>query len=132
MKEIPQSFSMRQIASKANIAVGTIYHYFPGKVDLIAAILLEDWKRRYFEAQKQVLLSSSLMACLKSSIVLSLMSLRAMILPPRQAWTGISNCCLGITFFSFSTVNTDTIRKKPHHREYSMTWLFLLLTFSFF
>lgn len=60
LKENPQSFSMRQIASKANIAVGTIYHYFPDKVDLIAAILLEDWKRRYSEAEKQVLLSSSL------------------------------------------------------------------------
>ena len=53
LKENPQSFSMRQIASKANIAVGTIYHYFLDKVDLIAAILLEDWKRRYSEAESR-------------------------------------------------------------------------------
>lgn len=60
LKENPKSFSMRKIASKAQIAVGTIYHYFPDKVDLIAAILLEDWKKRYSTAEKEVLLFSSI------------------------------------------------------------------------
>ena len=43
----PESFSMRKVASKAHIAVGTIYHYYPDKINLIASILLEDWRNQY-------------------------------------------------------------------------------------
>lgn len=43
----PDNFSMRQVAKKANVAVGTIYHYFPDKINLIASVLLSDWKNRF-------------------------------------------------------------------------------------
>lgn len=38
------AFSLRPVAMDCGIAVGTIYHYFENKDDLIAAVMLEDWK----------------------------------------------------------------------------------------
>lgn len=37
------SLSLRGVARQCNIAVGTIYNYFPSKINLIVAIMLEDW-----------------------------------------------------------------------------------------
>jgi AcrR family transcriptional regulator len=36
--------SLRGVSRQCNIAVGTIYNYFPSKIALITAIMLEDWK----------------------------------------------------------------------------------------
>lgn len=38
--------SLREVARRCNIAVGTIYNYFPSKLTLIAAIILEDWTKQ--------------------------------------------------------------------------------------
>lgn len=35
--------SLRGVSGQCNIAVGTIYNYFPSKIALITAIMLEDW-----------------------------------------------------------------------------------------
>ena len=40
-------FSMRRVALGAGVAVGTIYHYYPDKINLIAEILLESWMEKY-------------------------------------------------------------------------------------
>lgn len=36
--------SLREISKECGIAVGTIYNYFPSKLTLISAVILEDWK----------------------------------------------------------------------------------------
>jgi AcrR family transcriptional regulator len=36
---------MRSIATKASIAVGTIYNYFPDKTSLFSAIVMEHWQK---------------------------------------------------------------------------------------
>ena len=56
----PDKFNMRQIAKNAHVAVGTIYHYFPDKINLIAAILIEDWKREYEKVEEELSLSSTI------------------------------------------------------------------------
>lgn len=56
----PEKFNMRQIAKKSHVAVGTIYHYFPDKINLIAAILIEDWKREYEEVEEELKSSSTI------------------------------------------------------------------------
>ncbi len=35
--------SLRGVARQCNIAVGTIYNYYPSKLALIVAIMLDDW-----------------------------------------------------------------------------------------
>ncbi len=37
--------TLRLVASKCNIATGTIYNYFKSKDELVATIMLEDWKK---------------------------------------------------------------------------------------
>lgn len=49
LKENPSAFSMRNVAKKTSIAVGTIYHYFPDKLTLVANILAEEWVSLYQE-----------------------------------------------------------------------------------
>jgi AcrR family transcriptional regulator len=44
--------SLRWVSKQCNIAVGTIYNYFPSKLTLIAAIMLEDWTRQLEKMQK--------------------------------------------------------------------------------
>ncbi|MDH3754269.1 MAG: TetR family transcriptional regulator [Acidimicrobiia bacterium] len=43
------SVQIREVAARAEVALGTVYHYFESKDDLLAALLLE-WLRR-FETQ---------------------------------------------------------------------------------
>ncbi len=38
-----QKMTLRLVASRANIATGTIYNYFPSKDVLVAKIMWEDW-----------------------------------------------------------------------------------------
>ncbi len=39
-----QEFSMRAVAARGGIGVGTLYNYFPSKQQLVAAILRADWE----------------------------------------------------------------------------------------
>ncbi len=48
------SFSMRTIAKKCNMAVGTLYNYFPDKINLIAGILLSEWNEEYQKAENLI------------------------------------------------------------------------------
>ncbi len=54
LEKNPSSFSMRKIALKTKIAVGTIYHYFPDKLSLVAMILLEEWNIVYMEKKNEI------------------------------------------------------------------------------
>lgn len=44
--------SLRGVAGQCNIAVGTIYNYFPSKLALVVAIMLEDWTVQTEKMQK--------------------------------------------------------------------------------
>jgi AcrR family transcriptional regulator len=44
--------SLREVARQCNIAVGTIYNYFPSKLTLTAAIMLEDWTEQKEKMQR--------------------------------------------------------------------------------
>lgn len=48
----PSSFSMRKVAKKTHMAVGTLYRYYPDKMNLIAEVLLEDWNEVYKEKEE--------------------------------------------------------------------------------
>lgn len=54
LKVHPDTFNMRNVAKSANMAVGTIYHYFPDKINLIASILLADWRKDCELIQKEM------------------------------------------------------------------------------
>jgi AcrR family transcriptional regulator len=38
--------SLRGVCKQCNIAIGTIYNYFPSKINLVAVIMLEDWNKQ--------------------------------------------------------------------------------------
>lgn len=44
--------SLRGVTGQCNIAVGTIYNYFPSKIALITAIMIEDWIEKKEKMQK--------------------------------------------------------------------------------
>lgn len=48
------SFSMRSVAKKCHMAVGTLYNYFPDKINLIAGILLAEWKDEYQKTEDRI------------------------------------------------------------------------------
>ena len=35
--------SLRELADRCGVAVGTLYNYYPSKAALIARLMLEDW-----------------------------------------------------------------------------------------
>lgn len=58
--------SLRGVARQCNIAVGTIYNYFPSKLTLIAAIMLEDWAEQTEKMQKDYANAENAEAGIKS------------------------------------------------------------------
>ena len=44
MEDDGHDFSTRQLASECGIAAGTVYNYFSTKEEILACIMLEDWK----------------------------------------------------------------------------------------
>lgn len=47
-------FSMRIIAQKCQMAVGTLYNYFPDKLNLIATVLLMDWNVEFQKTKETI------------------------------------------------------------------------------
>ena len=39
-----ESLTIRTVAARCHVAVGTVYNYYPAKDALIAAVMLEDWQ----------------------------------------------------------------------------------------
>lgn len=39
-----ESLTIRSVAARCHVAVGTVYHYYPAKDALMAAVMLEDWQ----------------------------------------------------------------------------------------
>ncbi len=48
------SLSLRSIAKECQLGVGTIYNYFSSKEELIASIMLEDWKKTLQQMDQHV------------------------------------------------------------------------------
>lgn len=48
------SFNIRSVASACNMSVGTLYHYFPGKDDLVRDAMLRDWKNEMSLLREQI------------------------------------------------------------------------------
>lgn len=44
-KEGPQAFSIKEVAKRVNIGVGTVYNYFPGEISLIDAVMSQYWDK---------------------------------------------------------------------------------------
>ena len=58
-----QSINMRSVAAACNVAVGSIYNYFPSKVDLINATVEDVWKD-IFHMSGKALPFDSFLKCL--------------------------------------------------------------------
>ena len=58
-KEGLEDFKMRDVAKRSGIGVGTIYHYYPDKLTLIASIVAEDWVKEVASIQEKIDLSFS-------------------------------------------------------------------------
>lgn len=50
-----EKLTMRGIAARISVSVGTLYHYFPSKEALSAELILEDWLPLRDELKKKVL-----------------------------------------------------------------------------
>ncbi|MEG2638911.1 MAG: TetR/AcrR family transcriptional regulator [Clostridiales bacterium] len=57
-KEGLESLNMRIVAEKANVAVGSVYNYFPSKAELITATIKEIWQGIFHGDTSQANLSS--------------------------------------------------------------------------
>ncbi len=49
-----KKLSLRQIAKECDIAVGTIYNYFPDKTSLLVAVMIQDWREMLAKLDKRV------------------------------------------------------------------------------
>lgn len=52
------AINMRSVASKCQVAVGSIYNYFPSKAELISATVESIWKAIFHMEQKELAFSS--------------------------------------------------------------------------
>ncbi len=60
------SLTMRDVAKRTNYGVGTIYNYFPNKMSILAAILLEEWSLVETQINKKIEKSPSFSASLET------------------------------------------------------------------
>jgi AcrR family transcriptional regulator len=59
------TLTIRRVAADCQIAVGTVYNYFPSKEILAASIMLEDWQKTLAEIQKKTAKTDSLSKAMK-------------------------------------------------------------------
>jgi len=59
-----QAINIRDVAKECNVAVGSIYNYFPSKADLLAATVEEVWKS-IFHMPENLKNSNSFMECVR-------------------------------------------------------------------
>jgi AcrR family transcriptional regulator len=71
----PKACSMRRMAKELNIAVGTLYNYYPSQEALLEAVLMSSWQETFDEIQriatrKDVAINkiSSIITCIKNGI----------------------------------------------------------------
>jgi|GEM_PF-592450 len=76
------SLSLRGVARQCNIAVGTIYNYFPSKINLIVAIMLEDWT----ELTNKIQISSANAESAETGIKDIFINLREFALKYQEVW----------------------------------------------
>ncbi len=58
--------TMRDVAKKTGYSVGTIYNYFPNKMSILAAILLDEWAISENELEEKIQKSPSFPACIET------------------------------------------------------------------
>ncbi len=51
---VPAPMTIRDISDECGIAVGTIYNYFDSKEDMVASVMLEDWKEMCSGLEKKL------------------------------------------------------------------------------
>lgn len=44
-KESFENLTIRKVSNQTGYAIGTIYNYFPNKISILAAIMLEEWQK---------------------------------------------------------------------------------------
>lgn len=49
-----KTLSMRLVAKKCNIALGSIYNYFPTKFDLVIAVIESNWNKIFYPALSEL------------------------------------------------------------------------------
>ena len=52
IREGYEGVSMRRLAAEVNVAVGTLYNYFPDKATLFLSLMDESWNRTFGELEK--------------------------------------------------------------------------------
>lgn len=60
-----EDFKMRDVAKRSGIGVGTIYHYYPDKLALIASVVVEDWMKEVEFIQTKIEISFSFEEAIK-------------------------------------------------------------------
>ncbi|MCQ2770631.1 MAG: TetR/AcrR family transcriptional regulator [Clostridia bacterium] len=60
------ALTMRKISCECHVALGTLYNYFPSKDMIVAAIMLEDWKKVTEEFEKASIEASSAIEGIKT------------------------------------------------------------------
>ena len=76
--------SMREIADECRMAVGTIYNYFPGKMQLVASIMAQDWELTQEKMDEAVDKSTDI----KEGLLLVCESIREFAGIYRNVWQG--------------------------------------------
>ncbi|MFP4112722.1 MAG: TetR/AcrR family transcriptional regulator [Spirochaetales bacterium] len=54
LREEGENVSLRRLAERAGVAVGTIYNYFPDKEELVQELFERDWRRTIARAREAV------------------------------------------------------------------------------
>lgn len=60
------SISIRKVAKECNIAVGTIYNYFPSKKDLIVEMMVNFWEEYFYNIENVLKTKESIYVKLKN------------------------------------------------------------------
>lgn len=61
-----EELTIRAVASKAGVAVGTVYNYFPSKDALLGAVIVNDWMESLRRMQEQTLRAENVLCGLRS------------------------------------------------------------------
>lgn len=65
------TLTMRKLAKESNVAIGTLYNYFPSKVELLKHIIYDFWLHSFFAEIKRIETRSFLDFCIQTHKILS-------------------------------------------------------------
>ena len=91
-----KSLTMRNVAARCHVAVGTVYNYFTSKDELMAHVMLEDWQCAMAEMQRRAEAATDVLAGLQGGFE----ALAAFAALYRAAWS--NETLSGEAFFNIS------------------------------